>query len=111
MLSPMDDIDCFHRVHMMDYEPVMDLITLHSEVTAVISNNYLVADVLPLPGGVEFLIDVAIESECGLPDLTVECEVAITLLKLVNTSKFGVSPNRHSDRLALKRSDGLHKPS
>lgn len=64
-----------HWVHMMDYDPIIDLITFHSEITSEISSDNLVTNVPPLSRGVELLVYPAVESESGLSDRSSEFEI------------------------------------
>ena len=57
-----------HCIHVMDVDPSIDLETGNAQITAFISSDDLVANLLPLSGSVETLIDVPIESESHAAD-------------------------------------------
>lgn len=64
----MDDLILLHRVHVVDYDLVVDLESLNAQITSVVSDNNFVPDALPLTGPVETLVDVAIETKCWVAD-------------------------------------------
>jgi len=49
-------------------EPTVDLKALDAEIAAVVADDYLVTEQLPLSGSVETLVDVPIEAERGVAD-------------------------------------------
>ena len=55
-------IDC-HRIHVMNKGSLDYLVAQYTQIAARIPNNNKVTDLLPFPGTVEFLIDMAIKPE------------------------------------------------
>lgn len=58
-IALMDVLDC-DWVHVMDKDPVMNLIALDPKVATVITDDYLVPNMLPLSGSVESLVQPSI---------------------------------------------------
>lgn len=98
----MDDVILRHRIHMVNDWTMMNLIPLDSEVTTVVSINYIVAKMLPLSGRVELLIDPAIETERRVTNLTFQSEVAKTLFEVRDLTQFGVGSSPHSSHPQIR---------
>lgn len=50
-------------IHVVNKDPAVDLESFNTKVATVVSNDYLVSQILPLSRLVESLVDVAIETE------------------------------------------------
>jgi hypothetical protein len=48
MIVAMDDVINRHRVHVVDMKLSMDLKTVNSQITAIVSDDYVRADLFPL---------------------------------------------------------------
>jgi hypothetical protein len=59
-----------HRIQMVNRDSLMNIVTLNTEVATVVSNDDMIADVTPLLGHVELLVDVTIEPEGRLSNRT-----------------------------------------
>lgn len=61
-----------NRVHMMDKQLSMNLVTLNSQITTVIPVDNVVSNVSPLSRPVETLVEVSIEAESSYTDISVK---------------------------------------
>jgi hypothetical protein len=64
------DVIRAHRVHVMNYDAIMDLKPGCSQVTTLISENYEVSEASPLGRAVERLVHPPFVTESGLSNLT-----------------------------------------
>lgn len=87
---PESNIFGVHRIHVMDDEFGMDLVSFDSEVTTVVSSDHVVPNLSPFGRGVELLVDVAIEPERRVTDPSSKGEVAVTSYERVDLSQFGI---------------------
>jgi hypothetical protein len=69
-------IICVHWIHVMNYESVEDFITFDPEVAALISGNNVVSDLTPLPGCIELLVNVAIETKSRTANNALEGQIS-----------------------------------
>lgn len=67
-LALMLDVLDRDRVHMMYDDPIIDLSIGHCKVAAVIPENHVVSNLLPSLRSIEYLIEIAVESECVFSD-------------------------------------------
>lgn len=51
-----DQIVCGERIHVMNKKPRVNLMAWHSEIAAIVSNDYEVSELLPLMRPIEVLI-------------------------------------------------------
>jgi len=51
---------------VMYQQLMLNLIPRHTEITAIVSIDNLISNLLPFPGTIKLLIDPAIETEGGL---------------------------------------------
>lgn len=79
-----------HRIHMMDDDPIIDLITRNPEVQTLVSSDNMVTKVSPLSRSVKSLIEVSIVAECRLPDLSPKAKVVVSILECRKTPKFRI---------------------
>lgn len=86
----MSDVIRRHRVHMMDDDPIIDLITFDSQIQTLITGNHLVTNMLPLSGSVESLIHVTLEAKSRSSNLSSELEIVISFLERVDPSQFRI---------------------
>lgn len=63
MVDTMNNIFGRHRIHVMDDESVVDLVPLNPKVAPHVSRYDLVAELTPLAGRVEPLVEITIEPE------------------------------------------------
>lgn len=95
---PVRDVGQVHRIHVMDDDARMDLTTWDPQVATLVSNDDEITDSLPLSGGVERLVDPAVESESGCAYSSVKREIAEPLLESLETSELTVGPSPRSHR-------------
>src|SRR5690606_531748 len=57
-----------HRIHVVNNDLVVDLMTFQSQVHTFIPSNYMVANIAPLLGCVESLIHIAVVPKGFQPD-------------------------------------------
>lgn len=70
-----------HRVHVVDVEATMNVESFDAQITTLISDDDVAANVSPLGRGVELLVHPSVEPEGGLTDLAVKCEVLEAVLE------------------------------
>jgi hypothetical protein len=58
------------RIHVMDHQLSMNVVTWDSEITGSVSKDNQVANMPPLAGTIELLIDPSIETEGGSTNLS-----------------------------------------
>lgn len=92
----MDDVVSHHWVHVVNVETIVNLIALYTQVTAFVSDDNEVTNLLPLPRPVELLVDPSVETEGLSTDVATKLEVLEAVYERLNPSKFGVRPNRSS---------------
>lgn len=80
----------------MDEQPTMNFVTIDSQITTVVTNDYLFAYQLPLSRPVERLIDPAVESEGRLPYLPSQRQVAEAVFERLDPSQFRISSTHSS---------------
>lgn len=76
----------------------MDLKAVDTKIAAEVSSNNMMTNVSPLFRRVKTLIEVAIESEGGSSDRTVELQVIKALFEARYARKFAVSSNHDRQR-------------
>lgn len=76
----------------MDIDPVVDLVTFDSQVTAFVPNDDPVSGLAPLSRGVEALIDPSVETEGLLTYTSSKSQVAKTFQECGELSKLRVTP-------------------
>lgn len=56
----------------MNQWSLVDFVARNTEITTLIAHNNVVSSGLPLPGSVEFLIHMSVETERGTPYISVK---------------------------------------
>lgn len=90
MLFTVSDVLNRHRVHVVDVDLVVDLVTGDTKVATQVSSDYEVPSLPPLPRGVKILVDPAIPSKGRITNLALEAQVAETLFETLKTAKLGI---------------------
>lgn len=68
-------------IHVMNHQPIMDLVSGNSKITGLVSEYHEVPNSQPLSGSIESLIDPSIESESSFPHFTRQFEVVVALFE------------------------------
>src|SRR4051812_33525692 len=72
---PIDYVLHGDRIHVMNHQPSMDLVTGNAQVTSVVSENNDVSNVSPFERSVKPLVDPPIRPEGRLTHLTTKIKV------------------------------------
>ncbi len=70
MLFTIDNVFYSHRIHVVNQDTIVNLVTFYSKITTVISSNNVVSKLFPLSRCVKSLIDVAIKPKSSFPNLS-----------------------------------------
>lgn len=73
----LDEICQSHRIHVMDDDLVVNVVAFDPEIAPVVSSDHEVADLLPLTGSIELLIDPTVGTERRLRDSSTESQVTV----------------------------------
>src|SRR4051794_20540131 len=84
-----------HRIHVMDQRSIVDLVALYTQVTTIVSDNYIISKTSPFSRSIELLVDVTIETESHYTDLSGKRQITESLFERVESSQFRVSKNLH----------------
>ncbi len=87
-----------HRIHVVDVDPAVDWKVRMGELTALISENHFVTNLLPRRRGIEGLVQPTIRTKRRIPDLTFESQVTESLLERIQLHELGVGPSRRTHR-------------
>jgi hypothetical protein len=89
--NPRVSIDNFldsHRVHVMDIDPVVDLVIVDAQITTIVSDNNVIAYLAPLSGPIKLLVEVSVEAECHFADLAAQGEIFETIFVRIQSPEF-----------------------
>jgi len=75
VISSMDNIALGKRIHVMNYQTSMDIITFDTQITPFVSNDYFLTKLPPLPGRIKLLIDPSVEPKCFATNYTFQRKV------------------------------------
>lgn len=75
-----------HRVHVMDVEARMDLVTLDAKITALITVDNPVSGPFPLPRGVEHLVEMTLKAESSVTNNTSQSEIPVAPEEVIKLS-------------------------
>ncbi len=92
------DIPLCDRIHVMNDESRVDLMTLDAEITTFISYDDISTKSAPSLGRIKPLVNPAVESERVATDLTPDREVLKPLLERFQFDQFGISSNLGTHR-------------
>lgn len=70
-----------YRVHVVDRYRTSNRELLNAEIPAVVPNDDMASNLLPLKGSVELLVESSIKTECEFPDRACEFEVVEPILE------------------------------
>lgn len=85
-----------HRVHVMNVNSIMNLVSFDTKITTQVSSYDVLANVLPLGGSVKHLIDVTIETESRFTYTTAKSQVLESILEGFVLDELGIGSNLHS---------------
>jgi len=69
------------RVHVVDENTVVDLVAIDPEITSVVSGNHIVANTLPLSRTIEHLVQITVETERRVANLTLQEQICVAILE------------------------------
>lgn len=81
------------RVHVMNQDSIVNIVTFDTQITTIVSRDDYVADVTPLPRRVELLIHPPFEPEGRISHSSAERQVLEALLDGFTPSELSVGPN------------------
>ena len=85
-----------NRVHVMNENLVVDIVTWDPEVACVVSKDDLLPCLAPLGGVVEGLVQVPFETEGLIARILIETQVFVPILEGFDAREFTVGPNPDS---------------
>lgn len=77
------DVVNVNRIHVVNYDLTVNLITIYTQIHTVIPHNHIVAYALPFGRPVKLLIEISLEAERFFPNFAAELEIVKSLLKSV----------------------------
>lgn len=81
------------RIHMMDYDLAVYLITIHAEIQSIVSHNHKISYALPFGRPVELLIEISLEAERFFPNFAAKLEVLESLFECVEEDELRICPD------------------
>jgi hypothetical protein len=87
---PVLNIPLSKRIHVMNDQSRVDLMTLETEITTIISNYCLLTQGTPLSRCIKFLINPSIESEGLATHLSSESQIIESIFERFKLDEFGV---------------------
>jgi hypothetical protein len=90
MLSSVDDVLFDKRIHVMNDELCVNIVTIHTEIACLISKNCFLAKLSPFARRVEPLIDPSVETERLTTDLAFQREVLESFLEGFEPNELGI---------------------
>lgn len=91
------DVACQNRIQVVNQNPAVNIEAFHAEVTAVVADNNLVAELLPFVGTVEGLIQISVKAEGFSSDAAVQLQISESRLKGREGDEFGIGSNHMSN--------------
>lgn len=92
-IAAVDNVLRGDRVHVVNQNPAVNIETFHAEIAAVVTEDNEVPHRLPLLGTIKDLIQISVETECFLPDTSVQPQILKTLLKCRELDEFTITSN------------------
>lgn len=77
----LSDVANFNRIHVVDVNSLMNIVSIASQITAEISDNHIILDFSPLTGVVEFLIQITLKSKRLLAHLSIQLQILEAIQK------------------------------
>lgn len=77
----LSDVANFNRIHVVDVNSLMNIVSIASQITAEISGNHIIPDWSPLIGMVEFLIQITLKAKRLLAHLSIQLQVLEAIQK------------------------------
>lgn len=81
------DVD---RIHVVNYDLAVNLITLHCQIHSVIPHDHIVAYTLPFGRSVELLIEISLEAERLFSNFATELKVVEPFLESVQEDELRI---------------------
>lgn len=94
VIGSVENIVFGYRVHVVNDHPTVNVVTIDSKITTVVSNYEFVSKTLPFSSLVELLVQISVESESVFPNVTIgQLQILEPLLEGFKFAKFGVRSN------------------
>lgn len=91
----LSDVANFNRIHVVDVNSLMNIVSIASQITAEISGNHMILDFSPLTGVVEFLIQITLKSKRLLAHLSIQLQVLEAIQKCGKRNQLRIRSNTH----------------
>jgi hypothetical protein len=75
------DVSSNHGVHVVNVEPTIDLPAGDAEVTTLVTSDYFLSKLSPLPRSVEVLVHPTVIAESWVANLTSKGQISVPLDK------------------------------
>lgn len=94
-LGRLSEVANFNRIHVVDVNSLMNIVSIASQITAEISGNHIIPDRSPLIGVVEFLIQITLKSKRLLAYLSIQLQVLEAIQKCGKRNQLRICSNTH----------------
>lgn len=81
MIGSMNDVRLPKRIHVMNDQTNMNLVTDHSKIARIVSDNDVSTKLTPLSRLIELLIDPSVEAEGLMTDFALQSKVFESLVE------------------------------
>lgn len=76
-----------NRIHVVNKDTAVDLITFKTQIAAIVARNDLISDPFPLHGLVKTLIQITIKSKSLVSDSATDSQIIVTIFYGVEKNK------------------------
>lgn len=91
----LSDVANFNRIHVVDVNSLVNIVSIASQITAEISGNHIIPDWSPLIGVVEFLIQITLKSKRLFAHLSIQLQVLEAIQKCWKGNQLRICSNTH----------------
>ena len=95
VLVPSDYVVHSHRVHVMYQDFIEDLVILDTQITTIVSGDYVMANLPPLGRPIEPLVNVSVETKRRGPDRPRQSKVSKALDERTRLDHVGIGSNHN----------------
>lgn len=93
----LSDVANFNRIHVVDVNSLMNIVSVAGQVTAEISRNHKIPDWSPLIGVVESLIQITLKAKRLLAHLSIQLQVLEAIQKCGKRNQLRICSNTHQE--------------
>lgn len=95
IFSRLSDVANFNRIHVVDINSLMNIVSVAGQVTAEISRNHKIPDWSPLIGVVKPLVQVTLKSKRLFAHLSIQLQILEALQKCGQRNQLRICSNTH----------------